>query len=193
MAGGRLERLLIRRVQKLQDRNAAGRLIEAYYNEIYAYVFRQTGEKELAMDLTQNIFVAMLHSVSRYDPDKASFRTWLYRIASHKIIDWFRSGAYRMEQRKVPIAELFANEEKRTAEQPADGNPVEESVITEALAGQILESLREKEPVLEEIFRLKFYGGATFEEIGRILGMPPSTVKTRYYSALKDVRKEFSR
>ena len=46
--------------------------------------------------------------------------------------------------------------------------------------------------ILEELFRLKFYGGYTFEEIVHILEIAPSTVKTKYYAALKFVRKDLS-
>src|SRR5690554_7444196 len=45
------------------------------------------------MNLTQNIFVAVLQSIASYNAKKASFRTWLYRIATNKIIDFFRSQA----------------------------------------------------------------------------------------------------
>ena len=70
-----------------RSRQAAERLVERYYNEIYVFVYRQTGHKEDAMDLTQSIFLAILRALSTYDPKKAAFRTWLYRIAANKVID----------------------------------------------------------------------------------------------------------
>lgn len=193
-AGGKLERLLIRRVQQQGDRSAANRLTEAYYNEIYAYVYRQIGQKERAMDLTQDIFVSALQSICGFDPDKSSIRTWLYRIASHKVIDWYRSSEHKMEQRRIPLEEHSeaeaALEKLDTAAE--ETRSVEEQVITGILAGQIFGSLKEREPVLEAIFRLKFYGNATFSEIGKILDLPESTVKSKYYSTLKVLRKEYA-
>ena len=50
------ERKLIRNIKYRQDREAANELISHYYQEIFAYAFRQTGDQELAMDLTQEIF-----------------------------------------------------------------------------------------------------------------------------------------
>ena len=47
------ERKLIRNIKYRQDREAANELISHYYQEIFAYAFRQTGDQELAMDLTQ--------------------------------------------------------------------------------------------------------------------------------------------
>lgn len=81
------ERKWVRAIQKKGDRQAADRLIRAYYDEIYRFVFRQTGQKEDAMDLTQEIFLAVLGALPAFDPRRASFRTWLYRIAANKVID----------------------------------------------------------------------------------------------------------
>lgn len=50
------EQKLIKRIKKKQDKEAANTLISYYYKEIYAYVYRQTGNEELAKDLTQDIF-----------------------------------------------------------------------------------------------------------------------------------------
>ena len=48
---------LIRRIKKKQDKKAADELIQRYYREIYAFTYRQTGERELALDLTQEILM----------------------------------------------------------------------------------------------------------------------------------------
>ena len=185
MAGRDLkEQLLIARVRQ-QDRRAADKLIRRYYNEIYAYVFRQTGDKERAMDLTQDIFLAVLQSIIRYDPKKAAFRTWLYRIASHKVVDWFRSGDYQSRQQWVPLENLEF--------EPKSGEDVEKQVTDQDFVRHVFAWLAMQDGALEEIFRLKFFGDATFDEIGEILELPSATVKTRYYAAIKAARKEFAR
>lgn len=51
---------LIRKIKKKQNKEAAGLLIERYYREIYAYTYRQVACKELAMDLTQEIFILVM-------------------------------------------------------------------------------------------------------------------------------------
>lgn len=81
----RKKKSLIRRVRLWNDRKAAGELIGKYYDEIYAYTYRQTLEKQLAMDLTQEIFISVLQSIGDYKTKKSSFRTWLYRIASRRV------------------------------------------------------------------------------------------------------------
>lgn len=86
----------IKHIQKRHSRKDAERLIQKYYDEIYIYVYRQTGNKEDSLDLTQEIFIAVLRSISNYQSDKASFRTWLYRIATNKIIDTL-TGVRRLQ------------------------------------------------------------------------------------------------
>ena len=49
---------LIKKIKKKSDRIAANELISKYYKEIYSYVYKQTVNKELSMDLTQEILLA---------------------------------------------------------------------------------------------------------------------------------------
>ena len=51
---------LIREIKKKNDRNSANELVSRYYDEIYVYAYKQLQEKELAMDMTQDIFIAVL-------------------------------------------------------------------------------------------------------------------------------------
>ena len=74
--------------------------MRTYYDEIYRFAYRQLGHKEDAMDLTQTIFLAVLRALPSFDGRKASFRTWLYRIAAHKAID-----CRRKVQGNIPLLE----------------------------------------------------------------------------------------
>jgi RNA polymerase sigma-70 factor (ECF subfamily) len=62
----------IKLIQKKGDRAAADELVTYYYKEIYGYTYKQTSNKELAMDLTQEIFVNMLQSIQSYDEKKSA-------------------------------------------------------------------------------------------------------------------------
>ena len=59
------EEKLIRKILRRGDRKAAGELVERYYDDIFYFVARQTGEsRETVLDVTQDIFVSMLSSLS---------------------------------------------------------------------------------------------------------------------------------
>ena len=79
------EQKWIRDIQRRGSRQAADKLVRAYDDEIYRFAHRQLGHKEDALDLTQNVFLAVLRALPTFDGRKASFRTWLYRIAAHML------------------------------------------------------------------------------------------------------------
>lgn len=174
------EQLLLRRIKHGQDKKAADTLIRKYYEEVYAYVYRQIGEKQQAMDITQDIFLSMLQTVWNYDSKKAKFRTWLYSIATHKVVDFYRSREYRKELQSIDVALPIAME-----------FDLEREVTDKELVERIFEYLHTQDTCLEKIFRLKFYGEYTFSQIGQALGIPESTVKTKYYTAIKNIKNNF--
>ena len=167
----------IEEIQRNGSRRAADKLIRAYYDEIYVYAFRQTALKEDAMDLTQEIFIAALRSLNSFDPRKASFRTWLYRVASHKMIDWRR----RQGPETLPIEEVELPEEDRELDAVGD----------RMLLRQIEARISSLERETQSVFRLRVYGGKTFPEIGEILGIPESTARSKYHRLIQLLRKEF--
>lgn len=178
----RRERSLIRRVKRRQDKRAADELIHKYYKEIYVYVYRQIAEREQSMDITQEIFLGMLKTLWSYDEKKSNFRTWLYRIATYKVVDFFRSRDYTARGEIIPINMELAQD-----------FDLEHEVTDRQLVREIFLFLRERDRMLEELFRLKFFSEYTFAQIGQILELPESTVKTKYYAALKLIRERFSK
>ena len=175
------EQKWIRKIQRKNSREAADCLIRAYYDEIYRFVYRQVGDKEDAMDLTQNIFVAVLRSLPEYRPRRARFRTWLYAVANNKIID---------ARRKVQIAQISAYSFEEL-EPPANDDFVSRiqdrmflAQIEKYVSGQALEH--------QKVFRLRVYAGLSFPEIAETLGEQETAVKARYYRLVEKIRKEFS-
>lgn len=171
---------LIRRIQKTGNRSAADQLIRKYFDEIYAYVYKQTSDKQTAMDLTQIIFIAMLQSIGNYDANKASFRTWLYRIATNKIIDYYRSQT--IEKKHVLSIEDMDIPDK---------TELTRQIEMKVLLTRVQSYVNSLEMGLQQIFRLRFFGEYTFAEISTFLGLPESTVKSKYYRLLKLLRGEF--
>lgn len=173
------ERKWVRAIQKKGDRQAADRLIRAYYDEIYRFVFRQTGQKEDAMDLTQEIFLAVLGALPAFDPRRASFRTWLYRIAANKVID---------ARRKVRLDLQPLGEEDPAAPEDFAGQ-IQDRLLLEEIEAYV----SGLDPQVQGVFRLRVYGQRTFPEIAQALGQPEAAVKARYYRLMGRLRKEFSR
>lgn len=167
----------IRAIQRSGSRQAAERLVEQYYDEIYVFVYRQTGQKEDAMDLTQSIFLAILRAIPSYDPKKAAFRTWLYRIAANKVIDArrrSRPAVTTLEEMEIPVQEDFVSQ-----------------IHDRDLLERIETYVSSLDPAVQSVFRLRLYGEQRFGEIAAALGQSEAAVKSQYYRLLGRIRKEF--
>lgn len=175
------DKKLIRKIVKKSDKDAANELISKYYKEVYTYVYRQILDKELSMDLTQEIFINVLKSLNNYDERKASFRTWLYKIATYRLTDYYRSKSYKDNNMLLSIdnVDIFDNKD------------IEVSFERKEDIERIIHVLNNLDISLQEIFRLKIFADYTFLEISETLNIPESTVKTRYYSVIRKIRKEF--
>lgn len=173
------EKKWIKQIQKRADEDAANELISAYYKEMYAYVYKQTTNKELAMDLTQEVFISMLQSIDGFDAKKSSFRTWLYKIATYRVVDYYRSKYYKYIQAMAPMDEELVDETIDFTLAIEQKQEVE----------KISELIREFDAFSQQIFRLKLFAEYTFSEIAAVLHEKEATVKTRYYSGLKKIKK----
>jgi len=170
----------IKRIQKKSDPVASNDLVTYYYKEIYAYVYKKTLEKELSMDLTQEIFMNMLETISQFDEQKARFRTWLYQIARYRIVDYYRSKSHRQQA----VIEILEDDSHET-----------ESFLGSLLTKFKLEEIESFIDTLGEqrqaIFWLKIVEQKSFNEIAERLKISESTIKTRFYATMKLVKNEF--
>ena len=172
---------LIRKIQKNGDRTAADTLIRNYYDEIFRFIRKQTSDEETALDLTQDIFISLLKTMRRYDPKKgAGFRTWLYKIATDKTIDYFRSRAAR-------ISETLSLEDV----EPIDETGFTRQIESQDFAERVCDYVNQFSPDTQKIFRLHIFGGYTFAEIAESMQMAEGSVKSKYYRLINKIRGEF--
>lgn len=173
----------IRKIQQSAHEESANKLIKKYYKEIFAFVYKQFFDEQLALDLTQEIFVRALQSILHFDGRKASFRTWLYRIASNHSIDYYRSKSYHAGQQTVYVEEIEIEGVDSVFEQLATKEDIQ----------QVNELLQKFDLEGQQIIRFKLFLELTFQEIAGLLDLSESTVKTKYYAILKKLRKEMDK
>lgn len=169
----------VRKIKRNASDTSANELVSKYYKEMYAFVYKQTLDSELSLDLTQEIFISVLKSINNYDSKKSAFRTWLYKLASNRLVDYYRSRSYKDTQRVEPI-EDYEFEDKHDMSISLEHKEDFEKVT--ALVNEL-------DARSQQIVRLKLFGEYTFDEIAAIEMIPESTVKTKYYAALKRIRK----
>lgn len=184
---------LIRRIKGRKSKTAANELISRYYKEIYAYTYRQTGEVELAKDLTQEIFLHILEKISDFDEKRAGFRTWVYRLAGNWIRDYYRSRSYKHRQLELPVEE--GQEELETYEpllyqqMQAEVEDLSSLIVKRELIGRIMQVVAAYPPQWGVIFQKKCFEEQTFAEIAMELAISENTVKTRFYQMIRKIKK----
>ena len=95
---------LITRAQR-GEVNAIGRLYDRHRESIFRYLWIRLDDRQLAEDLTGDVFMRMLDALPRYRMKGLPFRAWLYRIAHNLLVDYFRKmnhqdhGAARRRRR----------------------------------------------------------------------------------------------
>ncbi|AYW45931.1 RNA polymerase sigma factor [Tetragenococcus koreensis] len=171
------DKRLIHDILKKGANQAADELIRRYYDDLYFYLYRQVGNKNDALDLTQDAFIAALNGLSSYDVHKSSFRTWLFRIGTYKVID---------ARRKQKITWLELEDDEWVDEKDLDESLYQKELLT--AVNHYVASFR---PEIQEIFQLRVYGKLSFPEIASLLIQNEERIKAQYYRLIKKIREEF--
>lgn len=155
------------------DERALSELYDRYSRPVYATGMRLLGDVQLAEELVQDAFTSVWRSAASFDPARASFATWLYRIARNRATDLDR----RRRARPRPSGEhgLYAL--------PGGPRP-EESVDAWDVADALSRLPNEHREVLE----LAYFEDLSQREISRLTGIPLGTIKSRTTAALKRFR-----
>ena len=153
------------------DVEAYNLLISRWEKRVYNYLLRIAGDREEALDLSQDVFLKAYQNLRKLD-DPARFAPWLFRIAHNEAFSAFRK---RRPDREVQGSSEFTADEMATAHAPVF--PIELSIAVTTALSKLPDDQR-------EAVILKIYQGFKFEEMAEILSCPVSTVKSRLYAAL---------
>ena len=155
------------------DRDAFALLFEQYKNLVYKTAFLMLGEPAEAEDALQEIFVQVYRSLSGFDPRKATFTTWLYRVTFNYCLN------HRRKKRPLtmPLEDLSLN---FSNEFPSA------QLANEEFLQQAIEKLTDKQ---RAVVILRYFWDLPYAEIAQILEVPLGTVKSRIDLALKTLRK----
>jgi RNA polymerase sigma-70 factor, ECF subfamily len=160
-------------------------LVRRYQRPISAYVYRMVGDYEVALDLTQEIFIKIYGSLSRYRPE-FKFSTWIYKIAHNAAIDHLRRSAGRERS-------LITGSENDCYDLPIEsqGLSPEQQSEREERRIEIETVVRSLPTAYRELVVLRHSQDLTYEEIVEVTGLPLGTVKNRLFRAREMMRQEF--
>lgn len=151
-------------------------LVKRYEKALYNYALRMVNNPADAMDLMQDVFLAVFKSLSAFRGDSA-FKGWMFKIAHYRCIEHYRRK--RPTQSLDDIPEQL-NETSDECPEYHFASGQQAAALQKAL--QIL-------PVNQKlVVELKFFQHCTFDEIAKQLGISVNTVKSRLYSGLDKLK-----
>lgn len=162
------------------DASAFDVLVSRWNRRIQGAAFRVLGSDEDAREVSQEAFLKAYRALAGFK-GQARFSSWLYQIAINLCRDRIRR---RKGNGVVSLEEIRENGRLPALPGPTALELVERRDLARRVAGAI-EALSAEQ---REVVVLKEYEGLTFPEIAEVLGIPVSTVKTRLYRALQQLR-----
>jgi RNA polymerase sigma-70 factor (ECF subfamily) len=157
--------------QAKRDPEAFGYLYDLYFNKIYAYIYRKTGDRLTAEDLTADTFMKALSHIQRYTYTGQPFVAWLYRIAANVVTDHFRT--------KRPTTSLDEG-----LQLEAGGIGPEGAALRCDDQQAVARAIQTLSPDQQDVILLRFSGELKLKEIAAIVGKTEGAVKALMFRAL---------
>lgn len=167
------DEVLVGRVARSGDERAMSELYDRYASLIYGAGVRYLGDRALAEDLVQDVFTAVWRNASAFDPARASFATWVYRITRNRATDLIR-------RRRARVRTVGGDSPLEPGEEDATGELSRSFDLASALS--------RLSPVHREVLTLAYFEGLSQSEISRRTNTPLGTVKSRTTTALRALR-----
>jgi len=173
----------LERIKSDEDAQALSDLFEVYRPKLKGWLMARGVGNGTAEDIVQDVMIKVWTRAVLFDPAKASFATWVYRLTRNKWIDHQRKHG-RMDVRDPELMKVIADDEVPSAEE-------------DFMTSQSTEILREHIARLTEAqqmaIHMAFLEFKTHKQISAETGLPLGTVKTRIRSAINALKASMSR
>lgn len=159
-----------------RDATNFGPIYNKYYKQIFGYIYQRMEDKDVAFDVTSQVFLKALTNLHKYEFKGVPFASWLYRIAHSEVMQVFRD---KKSSRTVnaDVADI-----KHLCEE------IQESYYEDFIPalGRIIKDLPEDELQLIE---MRFFEKRPFKEIAEIMMMTENNTKVKLYRILERLKK----
>jgi RNA polymerase sigma factor (sigma-70 family) len=171
------------------DQRAFEFLVRRYHRPLAHYILGFLKDGEQVSDVLQQVYLQLYVSLPIL-LTTVSLKGWLFQVARNRCLDELRRRRRRAE---IPFSTFlleYSTEDLSPLEAIPDPGPLPEEVAEEIdLYGSLQEATAALPPKVRSIVHLRCFRHLPFAEIGRVLNMPQTTVKTYFYRALPRLRR----
>jgi RNA polymerase sigma-70 factor, ECF subfamily len=181
----RQENLAVSAGLKRQDAGLLDQLIVRYQHRLLRYLMFLTGQREMAEDLFQEVWMRVLTRGGQFN-GKARFETWLFTIARNLVID------QRRKRTMSSLDEMFeggSDDDRPMSFEVADHEPTPFDRLARGEdREQIAAALLQLDTLYREVLVLRFHEELSLDEIAKVTRAPLSTVKSRLYRGMAAIK-----
>ncbi len=153
-----------------------------YYRRLYGYIAKKISDIHIAEDITMDSFLTCWAKYDLFDPQKASFQTWLYVVANNKIKNY-----YRDKKEHIQLNEEILDDGKDHVDEMLDAITLTQMRDHLANALEILTETNRK------IIIYKYFQKKNSKEIAEILGLSPENVRSRLSRSIDKIKEYFDK
>ena len=161
------------------DADAFGVLVERYQRPLYNAALRITGNRDDALEATQSAFLGVFDRLGSFDPAHRFF-SWVFRAVVNEALD--------IAQRRRRFVDDGAEELERIA---ADNPETEYASSEESI--RVRRALQRLAVDYRVVLVLRHFHDLSYAEMSEMIGIPEKTVKSRLFSARRELRDLLSR
>ncbi|MDP2211044.1 MAG: sigma-70 family RNA polymerase sigma factor [Candidatus Aquicultor sp.] len=167
---------------KNYDAEAFGRIYDLYFDKIFNYAYYKVGNRHEAEDIAEQVFLKALEKISGFEWRGAPFSSWLFRIASNLVIDFYRAGKYEMVDIACEEHSLYDG-----------GCGPEESAMREHDRASVASAIKTLTEEQQQVIILRFISGMSNEEVAKAIGKNVGAVKALQHRAISALGKTLGR
>ena len=154
-------------------------LYKKYYEQIFRYIHQRMDDKEMAFDITSQVFLKAMINLPKYKYKGVPFSSWLYRIAMSEVYQSFK------DKKSTRTVNVDTSNVEDIIDEVEQDNTAE---MSEAL----IEVIGDLPEIELQIIEMRYFEKRSYREIGDILGMTENNAKVKAYRIVEKLKKSFS-
>ena len=162
------------------DKDALTELYGVFREKIYRYVFFKCGNHADAEDITNEVFLRMIQSIANFQWKGIGFSSWLFKIASNLVIDYYRNKSRRN----------IESIEKRDYIGETNWEQISEFLDNRDLFQAIYKDTEDLTDLQKEVVNLRFIGDLSLKETAEAMSKNVNSVKAIQHAAIKKLKEK---